>query len=333
MSSQNQLSRWGAISRNIPDLAPGAKVFLVADTDDTNTGAGPAELGANFPVDEDGVVRVHTTIQAAVNAASVGRGDVVLVAPGYDHTLGRADSWNTAGVQIIGMGSGLNRPTIRYTTATDEVGLGANNVRVSNIRFLAAVDSTARALDMDSGFAGQKVDHCLFDFNATGNDFRVMIRAAASESVIEHNQFIAQDTAGAGRAISFLGGYADNMIVRNNYFFGQFDTVGDTTNGAAVIAMDTTHDSGDSGLTGLVIDNNVIVSTDTAVGQVIRFGAGVVTERGIISNNAIVTYDCATADTAQFLPGGFLTSQNHIKRSDTTEKLVGDSFQVLEFSS
>ena len=104
MSSQNQLSRWGAISRVIPDLAPGAKVFLVSDSDDTSDGSSPGDIGANFPVDGDGVARVYTTIQAAVNAASADRGDVILVAPGYDHTLGRADSWNTAGVQIIGMG-------------------------------------------------------------------------------------------------------------------------------------------------------------------------------------------------------------------------------------
>src|SRR3990167_4143632 len=141
---ENQLSRYGAIVKQIPELAPGAKVFLVSDSDDTTVG--PLNLGSEFPVDKDGVTRVYTTIQAAVNACTAGRGDVVLVLPGYDHTLGRADSWSTAGVHVIGLGDGNSKPIIRYTTATDEVGIGASNVHVKNLRFLAAVDSTARAL-------------------------------------------------------------------------------------------------------------------------------------------------------------------------------------------
>ena len=134
MSSQNNLSRYGTIARAL-DLAPGAKVFFVSDSDDTTTGSSPFDMVNTYPVDEDGVVRNYTTIQAAVNAASATRGDVVLVNPGYDHTLSRADSWATAGVRVIGLGDGLNRPTVRYGAVTDEVGIAAHNVTVENIRF------------------------------------------------------------------------------------------------------------------------------------------------------------------------------------------------------
>src|SRR3990167_8306087 len=101
---ESQHSRYGAISRVVPELAPGAKMFLVSDSDDTTVG--PLNIGAEFPVDKDGVARVYTTIQAAVNAASANRGDVVLVMPGYDHTLARTDSWATAGVSVIGLEEG-----------------------------------------------------------------------------------------------------------------------------------------------------------------------------------------------------------------------------------
>ena len=109
MSSQNQLSRYGAYARTLPDLAPGAKLFLVSDSDDTTVG--PANLGNEFPADNEGVVRVFTTIQAAVNAASAGRGDLVLVLPNYDQSLTGADSWATSGVTVLGMGRGSQRPT------------------------------------------------------------------------------------------------------------------------------------------------------------------------------------------------------------------------------
>ena len=322
--NENQLSRYGAFSRGVPGnvLSPGSKLFLVADSDDTTAGA--VNIAAAYPPDKDGVVRVYTTIQAAVNAAAGGRGDVVGVLPGYDHTLGRADSWSTAGVQVIGFGNGLNRPTLRYTTATDEVGVGASNVRVSNLRFLAAVDSCARALDFDTAFSGAKLDNCVFDYNATGNDFRVSVRLGQPKSVIEDNFFGSEaDTAGSGRGIS-ISTNADYSVIQRNKFVGMFDTVGDTTNGAAAIAIDTV-DVVDANLLGVFIDNNLFVSTDTAVGAAMRLLGGGITMRGIISNNRVVSYDSAGTDTVIFATGGFLSGHNTLSRTDTTEKIVGET--------
>jgi len=328
---ENQLSRYGSISKGIPEqiLAPGSKLFLVSDSDDTTVG--PANLGNEFPVDKDGVVRVYTTIQAAVNAASAGRGDVVLVTPGYDQSITAADSWNIAGIQILGMGNGNNRPTIRYTGASGEVGLGANNVRVSNLRFLAAADSIARAVDIDSGFSGIKFDNNVFDFNATTNDFRVMLRLGSARSMVESNRFIAEDTAGAGKAISIKGGAPSYSTIRNNFFYGQFDTVGDTSNGAGVITQDTT-DTADTNLSGLQIANNVVINTDTAVPNYMRFSAGY-RIRGIANNNLFVGYDSATADSTKFeyataANSGLRSSRNYTVGDSGTEKLIGDSFII-----
>ena len=316
---ENQLSRYGAISKILPEVSPSAKVFLVGDSDDTNL----LDFVHTFPTDRSGEVRVYTTIQTAVNACKGGRGDVVLVAPGYDQSITAADSWDVAGVQVIGMGAGLSRPTIRYTGTAGEVGLSANNIRVSNIRFLAAVDSCARALDLDTGFSGHRVDNCMFDFNATNNDFRVMLRLGSKRSVIENNQFLAEDTAGSGKGVAIKGGAPSFSVIRNNYFFGQFDTVGDTSDGGAAIAQDTS-DTSDTNLSSLVIDQNTIVSTDTAVGAAIRFSAGY-TKRGIVSNNRIVSYDSAGSDTVIFALSGMLAINNKQARTDTTEKLISEA--------
>lgn len=330
MSSQNQLSRYGAISRSL-ELAPSAKVFLVGDSDDTSYGI--QNLAADFHADKDGIARVYSTIQDAVNAASAGRGDVVLVAPGYDHTLGRADSWATAGVSVIGLGSGNGRPILRYTGIADEVGIGANNVTVKNIRFLAATDSVTRALDLDTGFSGHRIENCAFDFNATTNNFRVMIRAGSKRTDIVGNRFIAEDTAGANRAIAIEGGDADFLSIRDNFFYGQYDTVGDTTNGAAIIGMDTLNVT-DTTLSGLEIRNNIFVSTDTAASAYVRMDAAPVHVRGILAGNRFVGYDSATADTDRLSLGtgvgkGLRSSGNHFVSDSGTEKLVGDTFVVL----
>src|SRR3990167_3474874 len=329
MYPNSQLSRYGAISRPV-DLPIGAKLFLVSDSDDTTVG--PGNLGNEFPVDKDGVVRVYTTIQAAVNAASAGRGDVVQVLPGYDHTLGRADSWNTAGVSIIGSGRGANRSTIRYTGIADEVGIGASNIRVSGFRFLAAGDSITRALDLDTGFVGARIDNNIFDFNATSNNFKVMLRAGQALSVIEDNEFRAEDTAGAGKGIELLGGHPDYLKIRRNFFYGQFDTVGDSSvENAGAIAFAISHDSSDTIITGVDISENTIVSTDTAAALLIMLTPTAVTYKtgGVVRNNCFVSFDTlSTADTAQVNfgnTGGFLPINNLFISgdSDIPETIIG----------
>lgn len=321
--NENQLSRYGAISRGVPGnvLSPGSKLFLVADSDDTTAGA--VNIAAAYPPDKDGVVRVYTTVQAAVNAAAGGRGDVVGVLPGYDHTLGRADSWSTAGVQVIGFGNGANQATLRYTTATDEVGVGASNVRVSNIRFIASADSIARALDLDSAFSGARIDNCAFDFDSTTSDFRVSLRVAQPRSIIENNRFTAENVAGSGSGIRIKGSGGDYTTIKDNFFYGWFDTIGDTSDGGAAIAQDTT-DTTDTNVSGLLIKDNIIVSTDTAIGAAIRFSAGY-NITGIATGNRIMSYDCVGTDTVLFAPSGLGFSLNYVSRSDTTEKLVGQS--------
>lgn len=315
------MSRYGAISRVMPELAPGAKLFLVSDSDDTTVG--PLNLGAEFPVDKDGVVRVYTTIQAAINACASNRGDVVLALPGYNQTI-TGDSWNVAGVTVLGMGRGTMRPTLTYAVATATVDVGASNVRISGMRFLAAADSIARAVDADTAFVGLQFDNNIFDFDTLTNDFRVMLRLGQRRSVIENNRFLAQDTAGSGSGIRLKGGDASYATIRNNFFYGQFDTVGDTSDGGAAIAIDTA-DTADTNLSGFLIQNNVIVSTDTAVGAAIRLLGGGYKVRGILDGNKIGSYDCAGADSTIFSAGGAATTANRLYRFDTVEKLMNDS--------
>lgn len=317
---ENQLSRYGAISRVVPDLAPNAKMFLVCDSDDTTTGV--ENLGAEFPVDKDGIVRVYTTIQSAVNACEAARGDVVLVMPGYDHTITK-DSWDKEGVTILGLGEGTDKPIIRYADDSATVDIGASNVRVSGLRFLADADSIAIAVDADSGFSGLQFDNNIFDFDSNGQDFRVMLRLAQPRAVIKNNRFLAEDTAGSGRAISLKGNY-DYAEIKNNFIYGQFDTVGDTTNGAAAIAQDTT-DTTDTNVSGILIKNNTIISTDTASAVLIRFGGGGYKERGLLVGNRLGSYDTASEDTAIVSIGGLLPIDNKIINadSDTSEVIVG----------
>ena len=322
---QSQFSRYGAISRPV-DVPLGAKLFLVSDSDDTTVG--PANLAAEFPVDEDGVVRVYTTIQAANNAATANRGDVIAVLPGFSYTLAGVDSWNTAGVQIRGLGQGVNAPRINFSATTSSIDLAASNIRVSNLRLQSGVAAVARGLDLDTGFSGIKVDNCVFEQGAVNTNFRVMMRLGAKHSLVEDNRFLGtdcgNDSISTGSGIRIVGGDPDFSTIRNNFFYGQFDTIGDTSNGGAAIAQDTTN-TDDLILKGILIENNKIVSTDTAVAAAVRFSAGY-TIKGLFNENRIaVQGDSAATDTVVVALSGLMATQNFLTRSDTTEKLIGET--------
>lgn len=335
--TQSQLSRYGAISRNIPELAPSAKVFLVGDSDDTTYGI--VNLANEFPPDADGVVRVYSTIQAAVNAASANRGDVVLPAPNHVEAFTRVDTWATAGVQIIGMGQGDRRPALRYDDSGASVNIAADGMRVSNLMFLASVDSIGRAVDIDTGIYGVRFDNNIFTFDAATDNFGPMLRVAGKECIIEDNRFIANDTDGASSAISFLGGEADHTIVRRNYIYGQYDSTVDTkaaTGSPAPITIDTS-DTSDTNLSGIIIHDNVVINTDTATSMFMRLGGQTIRLRGIAFNNYFASYDSGTADSSKFAIGlaagtGIRMINNYVGSADTDpfgEVRVGDSVAAL----
>jgi len=337
MANEKQLSRYGSISRSL-DLAPSAKVFLVGDSDDTSYGI--QNLAAEFPPDGDGVVRVYSTIQAAVNAASAGRGDVVLVAPGSVLQIGGADTWATADVSVIGMGKGAQRPILDFDSAGSVIHVGASGTRISNFILRADVTAVANGIDFDSGFEGHVLDNCKFDFNATGDNFGRMVDVHSANTVIEDNEFIAEDTTGTGQAISIQGGEPDNLVIRNNHFYGNFDTLGDdSTDCAGVVMVTLNHDSADTVLENLRLEGNTFLNTDTATSIMVTFRSGACTVKGMAVNNMFGSYDTSATgvDSAAvlFTPAaagaeahGVLSLENYYVSSDT-----GTSQRKISYNS
>ena len=307
----NQLSRYGAMSRGLPYLAPNAKLFLVADSDDTTSGA--VNVANTFPPDNEGVVRVYTTPQAAINAAAGGRGDVVGILPGYDHSLARADTWATAGVKVIGFGQGGDRPKIRFTVATDRIGVAANNNTIENIEFIADADSVATGIRLDTGFSGHVIRGNKFNWNAALDNFVTTIDVGTPNTLIENNEFFTEDTLGGGAAILLKGGKPDNTVIRNNDFDGYWDTNGDTTNGGGAIGVTMNHDSvsaADTVLIGLRVVNNRITDRDTGASVLINLANGATTVKGSLFGNQLIAFDTAAADSDLIAWGSALGVQN-----------------------
>jgi hypothetical protein len=122
----------------------GGKTFLVH----SSGAAALSDLPAGFAGNPDGFFQ---TVNAALNGCRAGRGDKIIVLPGHSESIATADAWSALGtasdVEIVGVGTGSNRPTFTWTTATSSVLFDQPNVKLRNCRlFLAGAHAAGSAL-------------------------------------------------------------------------------------------------------------------------------------------------------------------------------------------
>lgn len=80
------------------------------------------------------------TLDFAIAACSQSSGDIIMVKPGHRETVSSATTlhFDVAGMAIVGLGNGTNRPTFVFdTAATANITLRSANVAIQNLLFIA----------------------------------------------------------------------------------------------------------------------------------------------------------------------------------------------------
>lgn len=217
-----------------------------------------------------------STIDAAINAATANNGDVIFVLEGHAETITGAAGFalDVAGVSVIGLGNGENRPVITFTTSTAATATitGANCV-VRNIVFKNDVDGQVVMVPVTG--AGSGIDGCEF-LEGSSKQWAIAVDLGEDRTFCRNSYFKSVAT-GADCAIK-ISAAKDRIRVVGNEVFGDFNDacVHNPTSAVAtrlLIADNTLTNlqSGDhaielvSACTG-VIKNNVVNSTLAAVG-------------------------------------------------------------------
>jgi hypothetical protein len=216
MKPYNQMSRYGALSRVLPLMNPAAKVFFVG----LSTASWYPDFGNIFPVDEDGVVRVYSSIATALTNCVASRGDVVLVLPGYTETVTAAITVSVAGVSIIGLGNGALKPTITVNFAGDGFNVTGANVLIDNIAFaapetdeatamvnLAAANVTLRNINGIGSKTSKNFVDCITI--ASGADDLTLENIKLNNSVVAVNSFLSIEAAVARMKIRGFRAFGD----------------------------------------------------------------------------------------------------------------------------
>lgn len=238
----------------------------------------------------------YATIANALDAVTANNGDIIMVKPGHAETVSAAAgiAFDVAGVSVIGLGNGTDRPTITFDTAdTADIDIDAANVTIENFIFSANFADIAAAIDVNA--TNFTLRGCHFQATATDMNFLVCVQDAAA--VASNNMTIESCTslmldASDTHFVNFAG-TGDGHVVRDNVLHGNWGTM--CIGGAGVV-------------TRASILSNYIFNIATDADVCISMAA---TATGICAGNL-----CAGGHASQgIIPGDLGSLQNFYEQS------------------
>ena len=174
-----------------------------------NTGLDPA-----FPL---------ATIAQAQTNAKANKGDTVVIFPTHAETYTAAVTLSKAGVSYVGLGEGMNRPTITVNGTVDGFSITGANVIIANIIFPAPV-TDAQTADINVAAAGAKILNT-YHIGSAGSENKVdIITVASGGHDLIVNGVRAYNTVVDCVSWLSLEAAVNRPIIANCVVMGQFST-------------------------------------------------------------------------------------------------------------
>jgi hypothetical protein len=223
----------------------------------------------------------YTSIANALAQCVSGRGDVIIVEPGYTETIGASGlTISTNGVSIVGLGNRGNRPSLTFAATAATVTISGSSVLLSNIATTCSIDEVVTAFTVTGA-------SCTFDnvgYIDTATFQLIQFALVTGTRFVMQNCFHYQSTAAATAAYWVSLGGADRSEILNCNFHltmpnsassaiigsvataplgihikgNDFYLAGGTTIASAVLLVAST--------TGMVTYNNAYISATSQTG-------------------------------------------------------------------
>lgn len=166
-----------------------------------------------------------TTIDAAINLCTASNGDIIVVMEGHAETIATAGgiAADVAGITIVGLGRGRNRPVITFATdAAASFNISGANVHVEGLVLVNAIASQTAMVNISA--AGVTLKDCEVQVSdgSTAAVLGVLTTDAADRLVIDGCHFHGGNAVTA--AVRIVG--TDDTIVRGNLVTGAYATTG-----------------------------------------------------------------------------------------------------------
>lgn len=178
------------------------------------------------------------TIDQAIGKCTASKGDIVFVMPGHAENITTATAINCdiAGISIIGLGNGNLIPTISTTAAAGSCTIGAANVTLKNLRFVANfATGTTTGLTIAAAGDGCTLDGLQFRDTSAANEFLIHVSVATTvtDLLVKNCSFITAAGTMSG-SIVFAGSSTNTRIEDSTWYVDSSDSVVDHQTTAAV---------------------------------------------------------------------------------------------------
>lgn len=249
-------------------------------------------LGGGIPATSGSVFFVHSgtgsngndglspgaplaTMAYAIGLCSANKGDLIIVMPGHAETISAAGgiTVNKAGVSIIGLGNGTNRPTISFSATAATFAISAANVTIANLRVTSTVDEVVKMFHVTAAYC--TLDNIEHFETATFQTIQFLLTTAAADYLTVQNCYHYQATAAAAAQLWIQLVGVDNARILNNTFILALQ------NGATCAVINAT-----TAVVNCLIANNVILQTGgtTQVSAILLVAAST----GFVVDNRVV---------------------------------------------
>jgi pectate lyase len=221
-------AQWKAGNLVIADqaMSTGKRIFVSSATGTTTGGWSP-----DAPI---------STIDGAVGLCTAGAGDIIYVMPGHTETVAAASGldFDVAGIKVIGLGWGDNRPKIQLSAQASTVEFNADDMWIENLIFEGTFTNGVTAgLDIKTGCDDLMIKNCTIRATASTKELLkgVTIEATNDRITFDGCEFFEFEGGDATAAI-FTEGAFTHLTVKNCTFQGDWSAACIDADAAAVTA-------------------------------------------------------------------------------------------------
>lgn len=241
------------------------------------------------------------TVNYAITQCVANNDDRIYVMPAHAESLSGAAAIaaNIAGVSVIGMGQGSNRPTLTLHTAITTIAVSATNVTFKNIRIATDVDAVVKVFNITA--AGCTLDAVDFVETASCACLQFVLTSAAGDDLtIQNCSWVQTQTAATATMlwIKLIG--ADRVKIKNNFCNLKGFATANPANGVIVGATTACNDVE-------IVGNRFLISNSTGNVPISLLTAttGFVVDNRVASGKTAIagSIACASAFAAGNLAG------------------------------
>ena len=155
------------------------------------------------------------------NKVAANHGDIVLVMPNHTEDMGNTSiTMSTAGVAIVGLGAGSNRPTFTYGTNTTKIHVTANNNTFKNLYFdITGAGSVTTGIDVDADYT--VIEDCEILQSDSVGQCDMAIDVGTSTATVMNKLKVVANTASPQAAIN-ISGTATQLVISDCWIDGNY---------------------------------------------------------------------------------------------------------------